>query len=111
MSGTLPVSDGMGLATAPRSSAADRWPRKDPAVHDELLGDGSMVLYHAGRQQVLTLNPTAALIWECCDGAHDLAAIAGEVREIFPTAPDPEGDVRTLLGTLRERGMLLDTTP
>lgn len=85
-------------------------PRQDHRVHDELLPDGSMVLYHTARQQVLTLNPTAALVWACGDGDHDLAAIVAELRGIFPAAPDPERDVLDLLRQLHEHGMLLDET-
>lgn len=82
-------------------------PRKAPCVHDELLADGSMILYNACQQQVLTVNATAALVWECCDGAHDLAALVAEVREVFPDAPDPARDIRELLDHLHEQGMLV----
>lgn len=112
MTGMYPASNGLrgagdaGVAPAPWGGC----PRKDPAVHDELLHDGSMVLYHTGHRQVLTLNPTAALVWECCDGAHDPAALAAEVRDVFPDAPAPERDVRALLDQLRAGGMLLAAT-
>ena len=81
-------------------------PRKADAVQDELLADGSMVLYHTYRRQLMTVNPTAALVWECCDGAHSLAMIAAEVREVFPDAPNVEGDVAAVLRQFRDAGML-----
>jgi len=81
-------------------------PRKAPDIHDELLPGGSMLVFNTARQDVLTLNPTAALIWECCDGEHDEAAIVAEVRAVFPAAPDPARDVRDLLLGLHEGGML-----
>lgn len=80
-------------------------PRKDDCVEDELLADGSMVLYSGCRQRVLTLNPTAALIWEYCDGEHDLASIVAEVGDVFPAA-EVEQDVRRLLGELARVGMV-----
>ncbi len=80
--------------------------RKNRYVHDELLRDGSMVLYHAWRKQIMTLNATGALIWECCDGEHDLAMIVSEVREIFPTAPNIEGDTTALVRQLYENRMI-----
>lgn len=83
-------------------------PRKAATTDDELLPDGSMILFDAERQELLTLNPTAALVWECCDGEHDLAAIVAEVREVFPGAPAIAADVRAALAQFRERGMLAD---
>ncbi|MHB8647718.1 MAG: PqqD family protein [Thermomicrobiales bacterium] len=77
-------------------------------MHDELLPDGSMVLYHSCLHQIMTLNPTAALIWECCDGAHTLAMIEREVRDVFPDAPHLEADILALLQDLIDRGMIVD---
>jgi hypothetical protein len=65
-----------------------------------------LVLYHTERNQVLTVNSTAALIWECCDGDHTIDAIVQEVREIFSDAPSPEGDVRQLLDRFLQDGMI-----
>ena len=79
---------------------------KDRHVRDELLADGSMVLYHSVTRELMTLNPTAALVWECCDGAHDEAAIAMEVREAFPDVATVEHDVAALLEDLQTRGMV-----
>lgn len=86
----------------------DARPRKLETIQDELLPDGSMVLFDAERSGLLTLNPTAALVWECCDGEHDLAAIAAEVREVFPDIPSVEADMRAVLADLREHGLLAD---
>ena len=82
-------------------------PTKAAGVHDELLTDGSMVLYHAGTRRLMTLNPTAALIWECCDGVRLIPQIAAEVRELFPEIANVEGDVRVLLQELRAEGMIV----
>lgn len=81
-------------------------PMKDECVEDELLPDGSIVLYSGCRQRVLTLNPTGALIWEYCDGEHDLATIVEEMRDVFPAAAAVEGDVRQLLDSLARAGMV-----
>ncbi len=83
-------------------------PTKVAGVLDELLADGTMVLFSPVGQQIITLNPTAALIWECCDGAHAVAAIADEVRDVFPDAPAVEGEIGALLGELRAKGMVVD---
>jgi len=93
-------------ATPPLSALWGEKPRKAFDIHDELLPDGSMLVFNTVRQDVLTLNPTAALVWECCDGEHDEAAIVAEVRAVFPDAPDPARDVRDLLQRLHASGML-----
>ena len=85
---------------------SDFVPVRLDGVEDELLSDGSMVIYNAGRQRVLTLNGTAALIWECCDGEQSVASIIAEVREVFPSSPSVERDVRELVSTLRQEGLI-----
>ena len=81
-------------------------PQRSRAIHDELLADGSMVLYHTWRQKIMTLNATGALIWECCDGEHDLAMIVQEVRDVYPDARNVEDDVPALLRQLHENRMI-----
>jgi hypothetical protein len=83
-------------------------PRKAACVQDELLADGSMVLYNTCKRELLTLNPTAALIWECCDGTHHIPAICAEIREVFPDIANVEDDVLRILQDLIERGMIVD---
>ena len=84
----------------------DDCPQKDARVLDELLTDGSIVLFHQISRQLMTLNPTAALIWDCCDGTHTPAAIATELRQLFPDVPGVLDDVIGVLADLREKGML-----
>jgi Coenzyme PQQ synthesis protein D (PqqD) len=81
-------------------------PIKSSHVSDELLADGSMVLFHASTRRLLTLNPTAALVWEYCDGSHSPAAIAAAVSAVFPDVPAVSDDVERILLDLREQGML-----
>lgn len=86
------------------------WPRKSPGVYDEILPDGGLVLFHSQGALILTLNQTGALIWECCDGTHDVEAIAAQLRDVFPEAADAERDVRSLLSRLCEAGIIADAT-
>ena len=81
-------------------------PHRDPRVIDELLADGSMVLFHTVTRTLLTLNPTAALVWECCDGEHTEAAIVSEVEAIFPGGHGIVDSVGAVLRDLRAREML-----
>jgi peroxiredoxin len=103
--GGPPVLAALEFATSTALSP-DLVPVRLDGVEDELLSDGSMVIYNPGRQRVLTLNGTAALIWECCDGEQSVASIITEVREVFPSTPGVERDVRELVSTLRQEGLI-----
>lgn len=105
-SGEAMTMEGHMVTAPPAFLPPDGIPRREACVQDELLPDGSLILYNACRHQVLTVNPTAALVWECCDGQHDVAAIAAELREAFPTVPSLERDVLGLLLALAQAGML-----
>ncbi len=81
-------------------------PVKDRHVRDELLADGRMVLFHPTTKRVVTLNPVAALVWECCDGSHSESAIIGEVSSVFTDTARVEADVKAVLKNLHENGLL-----
>ncbi len=95
-------------SSTPLSEGGNERPMKRDCVLDELLADGSMVLFNTANKQIMTLNPTAALVWEGCDGAHSPTMIADEVREVFPDAPRVEADVRTLVQELLAKEMAVD---
>lgn len=81
-------------------------PLRQDCVHDELLADGSMLLYDSCRKLVLTLNPTGALVWEYCDGEHDVSAIVADVVGLFPSATTADRDIRDLLDSLLQAGLI-----
>lgn len=96
-SGCPPESD-----TLPSDAtlAAHSRPRRFAHVQDELLADGSLLLYNSCRRQVMTLNPTGALVWEYCDGEQAVSDIVAEVSGLFPNATTTDSDVRALLDSL-----------
>jgi hypothetical protein len=55
------------------------YPRQSPTTHTERLGDEASV-YDWERAQVYALNPTAASVWQQCDGATSPEAIAAALR-------------------------------
>jgi peroxiredoxin/uncharacterized membrane protein YphA (DoxX/SURF4 family) len=99
----LGIGDGSDLSLQSR-------PLKNPDVEDELLPDAGMVLYNRATAKVLTLNATAAFVWESCDGQRTVASLVEEVRELFPAAAtEIEADIRRLLDRLlRNRMISLD---
>ena len=44
------------------------YPRQTPHVHIQAIGD-ELCVYDWQRRRVHALNPTAALVWQHCDGA------------------------------------------
>jgi peroxiredoxin/uncharacterized membrane protein YphA (DoxX/SURF4 family) len=97
--------EGEPVESATTLEAGSR-PLRQECVHDELLADGSLLLYNSCRRQVLTLNPTGALVWEYCDGEHDVDAIVGEVTGVFPSATTAARDVRAVLDSLLQAGLI-----
>ena len=55
------------------------YPRRSSTTHTEQLGDEASV-YDWARAQVHALNPTAARVWQLCDGATSPDAIAAALR-------------------------------
>lgn len=116
-----PVRDKLLASDQPRASISeaisspghffaalrDERPTKAGWVRDESVAWGT-ILYNTHTAHTMTLNATAALIWEYCDGRHDVASIAAELREVFPCAPDTESDLVGVLHKLMYAGMIID---
>ncbi len=73
----------------------------------ERLVEGEMVLYDSAHQRVHILNPTAAFIWQLCDGDHTPAAIVDTLAARYPEHRSAiEADVLGLLEAFRSAGIL-----
>ena len=67
------------------------------------------VLYDPRTQLLHVLNPTAAIVWSCCDGLGSVEDIAAELRETLTEAPDlaqVADDVREALKRFSQEGLL-----
>lgn len=60
--------------------------KRDNLLYRELDGEG--IVYDQENGMVHTLNPTATLIWEYCDGRHVIKDIAEELLKKYDTSPD-----------------------
>src|SRR5439155_17820972 len=83
-----PGSDGAasgGAATRPSDGDGDaaRRPRRRDGVRTLELGD-ELLLLERGARRVMMLDALGAEIWERCDGAHTVAAIADEIAGRVP---------------------------
>jgi len=80
--------------------------KQESCVQTEELPDGGAVLYNGCNRHVLTLNATAALVWECCDSDHAVRDIVAELADVFPAAAGAERDVRQVVQMLADAGMV-----
>jgi hypothetical protein len=51
------------------------------------LEDGG-VIYDTSAERIHTLNVTAAYIWNCCDGSHEVSAIAADLSREANLSPE-----------------------
>lgn len=61
--------------------ALQRWVRKEGVVSREIDGEG--ILYNPETKSMHVLNKTAFAFWRLCDGKHDSAQVAGEIKSRF----------------------------
>jgi pyrroloquinoline quinone biosynthesis protein D len=65
------------------------------------------ILYQPQENRVHSLNRTALLIWELCDGEHTVEDIAEKVRTVFRVSRKRAlEDVEATLKQLKELGLL-----
>ena len=51
------------------------------------LEDGG-VIYDTSAETIHTLNASAAYIWNCCDGLHNVSEIASELNRLVNVPPE-----------------------
>jgi Coenzyme PQQ synthesis protein D (PqqD) len=61
--------------------------RREPLEINE--AEDGLVIYDPASDMVHHLNPSAALIFDLCDGSRDPESIAGVVGEVFHIQPPP----------------------
>jgi len=99
----MPTFLSIVVVTAPLP--ADACPRKAEALETHFVDD-QFVVYETLHDKVHYLNPTAALIFELCDGAHSVSEIIQLVRDAYDLPEAPEKDVMTCLTTLHTAGIV-----
>jgi hypothetical protein len=69
--------------------------------------DGETILLHPTRNIIIYSNPTAALIWQLCDGFRTTNEIVELLSAAYPEEQDQiQADVLETIQTLTERGAL-----
>ncbi len=67
-----------------------------------------LVLYNAETKAIHVLNNTSSMVWEYCDGKHNLEMIENKIREKFKvsSAEDIKYDIRETLNKFNELGLI-----
>jgi len=81
-------------------------PVRKADVEMRKLGE-EYLLHDPGTGALHVLNASARMVWEMCDGAHTLDDIERAMRDAYEVGDaDVPGDLRGILGALREKGLL-----
>jgi len=68
--------------------------------------DDGLVVYDPATGMVHHLNPSAAIVFDLCDGARDAAEIARILGEAFELSSPPSDEATAALRDLAERGLV-----
>ena len=79
----------------------------------ELKRDGARVFVRdAGRTVVLSLNDTAAALWELCDGSTSIEEMVTAICDMSSIPPSrARSDVETTLALFEQAGLITAGTP
>ncbi len=83
------------------SEAADVFPRRADGLEIHLVDD-QCVVYDTASDRIHYLNPTAALVFEFCDGNHAPREIAAFLQEAYGLPAAPLDEVSGCLRSLAE---------
>jgi len=69
--------------------------------------DGETVLYEESADRVHSLNTTATLVWDLCDGKNEMEGMVKEVLARFEVdEATARSDVENILREFKEKGLL-----
>ena len=81
-------------------------PRQRPSVATVEVDDEA-VLYDEASERLHVLNPTAAVIWSCCDGTLTVDELVGALAEAYGTDEvSITADVHAVLASFADEGLL-----
>lgn len=86
----------------------DKRPKKrDNLLYRELDGEG--IIYDQEKSMVHTLNPTATLIWNCCNGKQSVNDIAKKFLKKYDTSLDNAlKDIEKMVKNLKNLKLLME---
>jgi hypothetical protein len=84
-------------------------PQKAPRYSATVLPDGRWLLYNSLTNAAVTLNASAGIFWELCDGQTSLADILIQLQEFYPNTPYQilEAETSSMLNLFVEQGLVV----
>lgn len=94
--------------TGPRIPAGRQFRHRD-GLREHLV-DADLFLVNRGGQTIYHLNGLGAGLWRLLDGTHGLDDVVTVLKEAYPDVEGAtiENDVKSLVGDLAERGLLIE---
>jgi Coenzyme PQQ synthesis protein D (PqqD) len=68
--------------------------------------DDGLIIYQESTDRVHHLNPTAAVVFELCDGTRSAQDIARLVAETFALADSPEAETQACIEDLTRENLI-----
>jgi hypothetical protein len=69
--------------------------------------DDGLIVYQESTDRVHHLNQTAAVVFQLCDGSHELEEIAESVGKLFDLSEPPALEVEACLENLAREGLIV----
>jgi coenzyme PQQ biosynthesis protein PqqD len=81
-------------------------PQRQDGYRLEMI-ENEVLLFNPGQAQILYFNPSAAVIWQLCDGERTVQEITDLLTEAYPDAArDIAQDVESTLSSLENHGAI-----
>lgn len=96
---------GAPTAAATKPSAPGAGPRHADELEVNFVGDG-YVVYQRARRRMHSLNNTAALVFELCNGENDEREIARLLQRTYDLPAPPDAEVRECLASLAQEQLI-----
>lgn len=66
-----------------------------------------LLLRHPSEPNLVAINPSAALIWDLCDGTRSIDDLEAELKRLFPKAVESiPTDLRQAISRMQRAGIL-----
>jgi len=102
---TCPYTPATGLWRQKEAPMNTKPKRKENLVLEEI--DDELLVADFSDSQLHVLNPTAAAVWEMCDGQRTAEEIADLLAEHFGLSPEQvRQDIAKIIGEFREKGLI-----
>ena len=88
----------------------DMRPKQAPGLEINEATDGFLV-YQPDRDRLHTLNPSALLVLESCDGTRRVGDLPALIADAFDLAAPPDEDVAACVANLLQEGLLVAAAP